>query len=210
MEQLKRIPSHIGVIPDGNRRWAVQNGYRKKDGYGFGIDPGFQLYELMLEYGIREATFYGFTKDNNKRAADQREAFTKACVEAVRRLSGRDANLLVIGNTESPAFPEELKRYANHRVSFGKGLINLNFLVNYDWEWDLNGLKENGRLQSAEIPRVDLMIRWGGRRRLSGFLPAQSVYADFYIIDDYWPDFQPSQFLNALRWYQDCDVTLGG
>lgn len=210
MEQFKRIPSHIGVIPDGNRRWAVQNGYEKKDGYGYGIEPGFQLYEMMLEYGVKEATFYGFTKDNNKRAKDQRAAFTQACVDAVERLSGRDANLLVIGNTESPAFPPELKKYANRRMEFGKRKINLNFLVNYDWEWDLNNLKENGCLQSAEIPRVDLLIRWGGRRRLSGFLPAQSVYADFYIIDDYWPDFQPSQFLDALRWYQDCDVTLGG
>lgn len=210
MEKFTRIPSHIGVIPDGNRRWAVQNGYQKKDGYGYGIEPGFKLYEMMLEYGIKEATFYGFTKDNNKRAKDQRDAFTKACVDAVERLSNRDANLLVIGNTESPAFPEELKKYANHRVGFGKGLINLNFLVNYDWEWDLNNLKENGCLKSAEISRVDLLIRWGGRRRLSGFLPAQSVYTDFYIIDDYWPDFKPSQFLDALRWYQDCDVTLGG
>ena len=86
----------------------------------------------------------------------------------------------------------------------------MNFLVNYDWKWDLDGLKENGRLRSEEIPRVDLLIRWGGRRRLSGFLPAQSVYADFYIVNDYWPDFQPPQFLDALRWYQDCDVTLGG
>ena len=41
MESFKRIPSHIGIIPDGNRRWAVQNGYQKKDGYGFGIKPGF-------------------------------------------------------------------------------------------------------------------------------------------------------------------------
>ena len=210
MESFQRIPAHIGVIPDGNRRWAVRHGYPKRDGYRYGIAPGFRLYEMMLEYGIREATFYGFTKDNNKRAPDQRAAFTHACVDAVRTLSGKDANLLVIGNTASPAFPPELLEYANRRVCFGRGKINLNFLVNYDWKWDLDGLKENGRLRSEEIPRVDLLIRWGGRRRLSGFLPAQSVYADFYIVNDYWPDFQPPQFLDALRWYQSCDVTLGG
>jgi undecaprenyl diphosphate synthase len=210
MEPLKRIPANIGIIPDGNRRWAEQNGLPKKDGYLHGIRPGFDLYGLMLEYGIREATFYGFTKDNNKREAQQREAFTKACVEAVGLLSGRDANLLVIGNTRSPAFPPELMEYANKRVRFGRGLINLNFLVNYDWEWDLGGLRDEGCLKSHDIQRIDLIVRWGGRRRLSGFLPAQSVYADFYVIDDYWPDFQPSQFLDALKWYQDCDVTLGG
>lgn len=210
MESFKRLPAHIGIIPDGNRRWAVKNGLQKKDGYEHGIQPGFELYEMMLEYGIQEATFYGFTKDNNKREKSQRDAFTQSCVDAVQLLSGKDANLLVIGNTESPAFPLELKEYANKRVHFGHGLININFLVNYDWEWDLNNLIENKTLKSADIPRVDLIIRWGGRRRLSGFLPAQSVYADFYIIDDYWPDFNKSHFLDALRWYQNCDVTLGG
>ncbi|MEA4942168.1 Ditrans,polycis-undecaprenyl-diphosphate synthase ((2E,6E)-farnesyl-diphosphate specific) [bioreactor metagenome] len=210
MESFKRLPTHIGIIPDGNRRWAVKNGLLKKDGYEHGIQPGFELYEMMLEYGIKEATFYGFTKDNNKRAKDQRDAFTQSCVDAVQLLSGKDANLLVIGNTESPAFPLELKKYANKRVHFGRGLININFLVNYDWEWDLYNLTENKTLKSSDIPRVDLIIRWGGCRRLSGFLPAQSVYADFFIIDDYWPDFNKTQFLDALRWYQNCDVTLGG
>jgi len=210
MEFFKRLPSHIGIIPDGNRRWAIKNGLQKKAGYKFGIQPGFELYEMMIDYGIQEATFYGFTKDNNKREKNQRDAFTQACVDAVQLLSGKDANLLVIGNTESSAFPPELKEYANRRVHFGRGLINLNFLVNYDWEWDLNNLTENKTLKSSDIPRLDLIIRWGGCRRLSGFLPAQSVYADFYIVDDYWPDFKMSHFLDALRWYQNCDVTLGG
>lgn len=210
MEMFKRISAHIGIIPDGNRRWAVEKGFEKKDGYQYGIRPGFELYEMMLEYGIKEATFYGFTKDNNKREKGQRDAFTKACIDAVEELSGRDANLLVIGNTESAAFPKELLRYANQRVNFGRGLINLNFLVNYDWEWDVNNLIVNKKLKSADIPRIDLIIRWGGRRRLSGFLPVQSVYADFYIIEDYWPGFNKSHFIEALRWYQDCDATLGG
>ena len=116
----------------------------------------------------------------------------------------------MIGNTDSTAFPKELLKYANKRVNFGRGLINLNFLVNYDWEWDLKNLMVNKQLESYEIPRVDLIIRWGGRRRLSGFLPVQSVYADFFIIDEYWPSFKKSHFMDALKWYQDCDVTLGG
>jgi len=210
MNTLKRVPTHIGIIPDGNRRWAVEKGFQKKDGYFHGVNPGFELYQMMLEYGIKEATFYGFTKDNNKREKGQREAFTKACVDAVELLSGKDANLLVIGNTQSTAFPKELIKYANKRVEFGKGLININFLVNYDWEWDLKNLMDNKQLASYDIPRVDLIIRWGGRRRLSGFLPVQSVYADFFIIDDYWPGFKKSHFMDALRWYQNCDVTLGG
>lgn len=210
MEQFKRIPKHIGIIPDGNRRWAQRNGMKKEAGYQFGIDPGFQLYRLLLESGVKEATFYGFTKDNNKREIKQRNAFTQACVDAVERLSGKDANLFVVGNTESPAFPVQLKKYANRRLCFGEGKINLNFLVNYDWKWDLDGLAQEGCLRSSAISRIDMIIRWGGRRRLSGFLPAQSVYADFFVIDDFWPDFKPEHFFEALKWYQSCDVTLGG
>jgi len=210
MESFSRIPTHVGIIPDGNRRWAQQRGYTKRDGYQYGVAPGFELYRALIDYGVKEATFYGFTKDNNKRAPDQREAFTDACIEAVELLSEKDANLLVVGNTDSPAFPQALKKYANRRVHFGRGLIDLNFLVNYDWEWDLGQLAEHRQLASHDISRIDLIIRWGGRRRLSGFLPVQSVYADFYTIDGYWPDYKLSDFLSALRWYQDCDVTLGG
>ncbi len=219
---FKRLPQHIGIIPDGNRRWAQMKGYEKQDGYDHGIKPGFELYSMCLELGIKEITLYGFTQDNTKRPSVQTQAFSKACVDAVMQLVRRDAELLVIGNTESPMFPQELLPYTK-RVRFGKGLIKVNFLVNYGWSWDLNhavnSIKDYNssetlnlaeHIASADISRVDLMIRWGGRRRLSGFLPIQSVYADFYIIEDMWPDFMPEQFYKALEWYQNQDVTLGG
>ena len=83
--------------------------------------------------------------------------------------------------------------------------MKVNFLVNYGWEWDMKN-----DWASRNIPRVDMVIRWGGMCRLSGFLPIQTVYADFYIVKDLWPDFQEEQFENALRWYQEQDITLGG
>ena len=56
----------------------------------------------------------------------------------------------------------------------------------------------------------DLVVRWGGRRRLSGFLPAQCAYADIYVVDSLWPDMTLQEFIDALQWYQSQDVTLGG
>jgi undecaprenyl diphosphate synthase len=169
--------------------------------------------------GIQEVTFYGFTVDNTKRPSVQIDAFQEACVDAVVELGKRDANLLVVGNTQSPLFPDGLLPYTQ-RTKFGKGSIKVNFLVNYGWNWDLNySLKRvdfnpNGNLTdgiaSADISRVDLIVRWGGGRRLSGFLPIQSIYADFYVVEEMWPDFEISQFYQALDWYQDQDVTLGG
>jgi len=137
MNHLKRLPKHIGIIPDGNRRWALKKGFEKQDGYKFGIQPGFDLYNLCLKLGIEEMTFYGFTSGNTKRPSLQTKAFQKACVDAVECLANRDADLLVVGNTESPLLPRELLPYTK-RTRFGKGLMKVNFLVNYDWNWDLN------------------------------------------------------------------------
>ena len=67
-----------------------------------------------------------------------------------------------------------------------------------------------GGLRSAAVSRLDLIVRWGGGRRLSGFLPAQSVYADFFVLDEYWPDFKPQHFHDALAWFRKQDQTLGG
>ena len=63
---------------------------------------------------------------------------------------------------------------------------------------------------SRNIPRIDLVVRWGGMCRLSGFLPLQTVYSDFYIVKDLWPDFRQEHLEDALAWYQQQDVTLGG
>lgn len=62
-----RIPNHIGIIPDGNRRWAVDHGMTKEKGYDKGLSPGLELFKLCEEIGIKEITYYGFTVDNTKR-----------------------------------------------------------------------------------------------------------------------------------------------
>lgn len=214
---LIRIPRHIGIIPDGNRRWAESNGMGKEKGYAYGLDPGLSVFKLCEETGIKEITYYGFTVDNNKRPIAQRRAFTEACINAVSMLTNENASLLVVGNSDSMMFPKELIPYTTRRA-FGTGGIKVNFLVDYGWEWDLGYLKNVGNkkvkvmdnIKSSDISRIDLIIRWGGRRRLSGFLPVQSVYADFYVVDEYWPDFEPKQFYRALEWYDKQDITLGG
>lgn len=246
---LKRIPKHIAIIPDGNRRWAKLHGLNKEDGYDYGLEPGLKLLRLAKKCGIKEITYYGFTVDNCKRPKEQVEAFSRACVDAVKMLERENANLYVVGNYESKCFPKELipytifnrekiikKEYNVNLINNGKVFdnknqenknqeniiqeniiqenikefndchkINVNFLVNYGWEWDM---KNNW--VSRNIPRVDLVIRWGGMRRLSGLLPLQTVYADICVIDDLWPDFTEEQFIGALEWYQVQDVTLGG
>ena len=218
--EFARLPRHVGFIPDGNRRWAEAHGLPKRAGYAAGIEPGLRMLGICRELGIREVSVYGFTKENVRRPADQVAAFRDACVEFVSRAVAAGAALRVVGDTRSSLFPEVLRRFSRVRST---GDVRVNFLVNYGWQWDLFSALEHLRarartgvtavrklLASAHVPRVDLVVRWGGRRRLSGFLPVQCAYADMYVIDANWPDMQPEEFLQALAWYQEQDVTMGG
>jgi undecaprenyl diphosphate synthase len=199
------LPKHVGFIPAGNRRWATSRGLPKEHGYGCGIGPGLVLFEACRSLGIPEISIYGFTQDNTKRPSVQRQAFRSACVAYAIEVARRGAGLLIVGDETSEQFPPELRTF---RTRQGCGM-KVNLLVNYGWEWDLSGLRE-GSIRSQDVSRLDLIVRWGGGRRLSGFLPVQSVYADFYVVDEYWPDFKPEHFDQALNWFKEQDQTLGG
>jgi undecaprenyl diphosphate synthase len=156
--------------------------------------------------------------ENARRPLIQRNAIIKACLQAVDILSRENADLLVVGKYDTPAFPKELLPYTKKRQKLGQGGIKVNFLVNYGWEWDLNNVRNSGakdqkiinNLHSQEISKIDLIVRWGGWSRLSGFLPVQSIYADIYIVNDLWPDLKPEHLEQALQWYSKQDITLGG
>ena len=200
-----RVPRHIGFIPDGNRRWAANRGLAKEEGYAHGIEPGVRLYEQCRQAGIEEISVYCFTKDNLKRPSVQKDSFKAASVALAVAIAERGAALLVVGDDSTDHFPAELTEFRERR---GTGM-RVNLLLNYGWEWDLAGLAQ-GALRSKEVSRLDLIVRWGGGRRLSGFLPVQSVYADFYVRDELWPDFAPAHFEDALAWFRKQDQTLGG
>lgn len=212
-----RLPKHIAIIPDGNRRWAVRHEMQKQEGYASGLEPGLQVLRKAKAYQIPELTYYGFTMDNCKRPKVQQEAFQKACVDAVKMIEKEgNVSLLVVGDASSENFPQELRGYCK-RKEIGTPDIKVNFLVNYGWEWDLSRMalsheeNQSGRkIYSSDISRIDLIIRWGNMRRLSGMLPVQSVYADFYVAENLWPDYRDRDFDEALLWYDKQDVTLGG
>lgn len=201
---MHKTPCHIGIIPDGNRRWAVQNGLNKEDGYKYGLPPGLELLRAAKQRGISEITYYGFTADNCKRPKQQVAAFSDACIKAVEMIEKENVSLYVLGNTKSDCFPTGLLPFTKQTRS-DASKMRVNFLVNYSWEWDM----KNDWI-SREIPRIDLVIRWGGMRRLSGFLPLQTVYSDIYVEPTLWPDFTEKHLDDALEWYSRQDVTLGG
>jgi len=145
----RRLPRHIGFIPDGNRRWAVQHGLAKEQGYASGIAPGLALFEACKALGVEEVSVYGFTQDNTRRPTAQAEQFRSACVAFAQEISRRGAALLVLGDERSKQFPVELAAF---RTRQGEG-IKVNFLVNYGWEWDLMALRkaDYGRPPGAHL-----------------------------------------------------------
>lgn len=203
----KKNPKHIAIIPDGNRRWAVNNNLNKCEGYDYGVKPGVELLKKLLEIGIEEVTFFGFTKDNVKRPKKQKENFIKACVKSIEEATKLDTSILVVGDVESKVFPQELLKYTKKRITYNKGTLKVNFLINYGWDWDL---KNYPNIKSTEISRIDLIVRWGGHLRLSGLLPVQSVYADMFVLKNNWPNYKNEDLEDALQFYKKCDVTLGG
>jgi undecaprenyl diphosphate synthase len=188
-------------------------------GYAAGMERGLTMLDECIDLGIEEVSVYGFTMDNNKRPREQRLAFGEACVRFIECATVRPIRLKVVGDHTSAMFPTVLTPYALERQ--GEKGLKVNVLVNYGWNWDIQtavraqaapgesrGFQE--LLASADVSRIDLLVRWGGMRRLSGFLPIQTVYSDFYVVDQYWPDYEHEQFYEALRWYGQQDVTLGG
>lgn len=220
MSTFTRLPRHVGIIPDGNRRWAEARGISRPEGYAAGLETGVRLFGLLRQLGIEEVSVYGFTKENVRRPLDQVEAFREACARMGEFIVNAGAAFLAVGDTRSPLFPETLRQYSAER---SPGDIRFNLLVNYGWQWDLFSAIERARadteisyaalpqvLGSGGVSRVDLVVRWGGHRRLSGFLPVQCAYADVHVVETLWPDARPEDFLEALAWYQGQDVTLGG
>lgn len=126
-----------------------------------------------------------------------------------------DVELRVIGNSNSPMFPWTYcpipgeKPLARRYQGKLPGQLRLALGLTQPIQ-----SQEQNHLQnyicSNDVSRIDLIIRWGGRRRLSGFLPVQSIYSDFYVINDYWPDFKEEHLYEALEWYNQQDITLGG
>ena len=213
------MPAHVGVIPDGNRRWAEARGLPKSAGYDRGIEPAKRFYDVVWDLGVQEVSSYVFTKENMHRPKEQVAAFTAAFVSFLDWIREKDVSVLLVGDTRSPAFPAGLEQLAVPEKDRDERR-RLNLLVNYSWKWDVAeavrqggtgpGRDALGLIGSRHVSRIDLVVRWGGRSRLSGFLPLQSAYADLYVVDAMWPDFEVEHFHEALRWYSVQDVTLGG
>ncbi len=223
----KPVPRHVGVILDGNRRWARAAGMRDvSGGYRKGGDRVFELLQWCDEAGVEVVTLWLLSTDNLARPAEQLRPVLRVIEETVQGIVAQRWHVNPMGAPD--LLPDEtacvLKDAAEATAGYG-GLV-VNVAVGYGGRREIadavrsllqdHANKGTSIEELAEVldiehiadhlytrgqPDPDLVIRTSGEQRLSGFLLWQSAHSEFYFCDAYWPDFRKVDFLRALRDY---------
>ncbi|MBM4359884.1 MAG: di-trans,poly-cis-decaprenylcistransferase [Deltaproteobacteria bacterium] len=219
-------PRHIGIIMDGNGRWARSKGLERSAGHERGVEAATRAYRASLARHVEHLTLFAFSHSNWKRPKDEVEMLMRLCGEFT--LQNRDewvqrgVRLQVIGDLE------ELPTAARHAIeeavtatAGGRAMV-LTLALDYGSRNDLVGavraiatraqagllLPEEiderflrSQLTTGAVPDADLIIRTGGEKRLSDFLMFESANAELFFIDAMWPDFDEAMLDDALDAY---------
>ena len=222
-----RIPEHIGVMVDGNRRWAKLAGAPTSDGHQAGADKILEFLGWCEELGVRVVTLYMLSTDNLNRDPDELEPLLGIIANTLDRLGEKgDLRVQPVGALDilPPDLTCQLERLGEATAS-ATGL-HVNVAIGYGGRREIvDAVKEllrdaqaqgkpieeiTAELSDAQIseylytrgqPDPELVIRTSGEQRLSGFLMWQSAYSEFYFCEALWPDFRRVDFLRALRDY---------
>ncbi len=232
-----RVPEHIAVIMDGNGRWAKKRALNRLRGHKAGIEAVRETIRCASDAGVRYLTVYAFSTENWKRPDDEvvglMNLFAKTMLAEVDGLDEENVRVRTIGDLS--LLPEDT-RAAFGRAwdqTCGNTGMTLNVAVNYGSREEIMravrtvadaAIAAAGRgeafdvtpelfergLYTAGIPDPDLVIRTSGEHRISNFLLWQVAYAEFYVTDVLWPDFDRYELLRALLDFQHRDRRFGG
>lgn len=223
----EKLPQHIGVLVDGNRRWAALAGESTKQGHQAGADRILEFLGWCRDLGVPMVTLYMLSTENLKRSSQELADLVEVIEGFVERLSGAQlARICPVGQLES--LPVSLQESFDRAVAATASLegLQVNVAVGYggrqeiadavcsllleaaDQGLSLRQLAESmtiddisSHLYTRGMPDPDLLIRTSGEQRLSGFMTWQSAYSEFYFCEALWPDFRRVDFLRALRDY---------
>lgn len=227
------LPRHVGIIMDGNGRWAKSHGLPRSAGHRVGASNLKTITEFASEMGIPYITAYAFSTENWKRPKEEVDALMTLLLEYLRDkklLEGNQVRLKFIGDRS--ALTDEIRReMANaEEESKDRTRTTLYLAINYGGQQEVTkAVKEIARKIEAgemsanditedligqniytEIPDVDLIIRPSGEYRLSNFLLWQSAYSEFWFSNINWPDFTKEDFTRAIIDYQSRNRRFGG
>lgn len=214
-----RIPRHVAIIMDGNRRWAKKKGLAAIGGHSYVVEKIVEpIIERCGELGIEYLTLWTFSTENWKRDADEvnglMQLFRKALATKVASFIKKGARLRMIGDMGRFAPDIQLGMREAMEKSEKNTKITVTFAMNYGGRDEiLRAIKKLGRvpdseeelaryLDTAGMPDPDLIIRTGGEQRTSGFMSWQAAYAELYFTETLMPEFTTEKFDEAIEDYQ--------
>jgi len=231
-----RLPAHVGVIMDGNGRWANRKLLPRVAGHRAGVEPVRMTVETCAMAGIEVLTLYAFSIENWKRPRAEVETLWRLLHyylgQELRRLCDNNVRLKAIGRVG--ALPEAVLAELNSAIGATSSNTGLTLIlaINYGGRSEnvdaVNALLDEARrtgatntlsvteqdiarnLYTAGQPEPDLLIRTSGEMRISNFLLWQGAYSELYVTDTCWPDFSRTELLQALVDYQRRDRRFGG
>ncbi len=230
----KRIPEHIAIVMDGNRRWARHKGLPAIAGHARGADMLFAIVKAAKAIGVKILTVYAFSTENWHRSSIEIEAlmylFKKTLRDEREFMRTQGVRLSTIGCLER--FPKDVLEEIDisKEATADGGSLDLVLALNYGGRDDIRRAAQRiledysaGRLPTRDITEAifsnylytaqwkdpDLFIRTSGEKRLSNFLLWQLSYAEVYITDVLWPDFDEKELLLAIADFQKRDRRCG-
>lgn len=226
--QFEVLPKHIGIIMDGNGRWAKKRALPRSAGHKAGANVFRTISKECEKLGIEYVTFYAFSTENWKRPKEEVDAlmslFMDYLLEAKSDMTqAGNSKIKFIGEREGIS-PELLKLMdeAEEETSSHTG-TTVYLAINYGGRQEIvsavNKLISEGKTEISEedisneiytVPECDLIIRPSGEQRLSNFLLWQAAYSEFWYSDVLWPDFKPSDLHDALREFEKRNRRFGG
>ncbi len=234
IKESENVPKHIGIIMDGNGRWAKSHGLPRVAGHNKGVDSVEAVVEGCSEMGVNNLTIYTFSEENWKRPAWEVSALMQLLVKTinkkVKRLIKQNVQIRTIGHLNK--LPEKAQRSmisAIQKTKRNTGLI-LNVALSYGGRQELvdafkklASLVKVGELNLEDIndntisheldtkgqPDPDLIIRTGGENRISNFLLWQIAYSEIYITKTPWPEFSKPQLVDAIWDYLNRERRFG-
>lgn len=224
-------PNHVGIIVDGNRRWAKQQGLPSLEGHRHGYKRVQEVARWLFDQGVSWATFYLFSTENWRRSQTEVDYLFKLFEDSIKQeakqLAADGIRLRFVGDriVLKPTIQQLMLEAEEITKSGLHG--NLVAAINYGGRpaiveairslakssTDLSSLTEEQfktKLNTKDLPDLDLIIRTSGEQRLSNFLLWEAAYAELYFSPKFFPDFQKEDLDLALDWYDNRTRRFGG
>ena len=229
-----RIPKHVAIIMDGNGRWAKKNGFLRAIGHKKGVNSVRAAVEASVELGISVLTLYAFSTENWNRPKAEINALMELLVSSLNKeiSTFKKNNIQLFSIGEKHTLPNNCQKKLDHVIketsqntglklvialSYSSKLEIINSIKNIAQKVadktiqvdDINEDYFSNELYTADYPDPDLLIRTSGEYRISNFLLWQIAYAELYFSTKLWPDFNKTDFVEAIIEYQSRERRFG-